>query len=193
MRLTSFFLSVLWLISSFSAATAVPRSTSRKANRRSMPNATCRLPSAARPVATLARASAWAAAAWAATARCSTRSAPSAARPARSRSSLARKAKVDARSSARHVSWPPRPKRTFSSWNTKHPPHGGCFRITKNAILTSVQQKSPWLILALGTLGLVVGYGAVVAKSGTAFANAQSCPFKNTPTACVGSDCPHNG
>lgn len=121
MRLTSFFLSVLWLISSFSAATAVPRSTSLKANKRSTPNAICRLPSAARPVATLARASAWAAA-WAATVRCSTRSALSAARPARSRSSLARKARVDARSSARHVSWPPRPKRTFSSWNTKHPP-----------------------------------------------------------------------
>ncbi len=59
---------------------------------------------------------------------------------------------------------------------------------------TGSVHKSQWLIIALGTVGLVVGYSAVVLKSDTAFANAKSCPFKNAaPVACTGPDCPHNG
>lgn len=54
------------------------------------------------------------------------------------------------------------------------------------AILGNVQ-KSPWLIIALGTMGLVVGYTVVVLKGDTAFASARSCPMKDG-AACVGCD-----
>ncbi len=54
-------------------------------------------------------------------------------------------------------------------------------------------QKSPWLIIALGMLGLVVGYSAVVFSSGTVFANGGSCPFKDKAVTCTGTDCPYHG
>ncbi len=55
-----------------------------------------------------------------------------------------------------------------------------------------VQQKSLWSVLALGTLGLVVGYSAVVLSGDTAFASARSCPFKEKGLTCTGADCQKN-
>lgn len=54
---------------------------------------------------------------------------------------------------------------------------------------TGSVHKSQWLIIALGTVGLVVGYSAVVVSQGdTAFASSRSCPMKEQ-TACVGAGC----
>lgn len=53
----------------------------------------------------------------------------------------------------------------------KTPPTGGVF-----VILTTVMKKSPWLVVALGTIGLVVGYGAVV-FSHDMLARGDFCPF----------------
>jgi len=47
-------------------------------------------------------------------------------------------------------------------------------------------KKSPWLVMTLGTLGLVVGYGIVVFSGDTAFASARSCPFKEK---CANGGC----
>lgn len=48
--------------------------------------------------------------------------------------------------------------------------------------------KSPLLILALGVLGLVVGYSAVVLNGDTAFASGRSCPMKDKQI-CTGAGC----
>ena len=57
----------------------------------------------------------------------------------------------------------------------------------------SVPQKSPWLALALGVLGLTVGYTAVVLSGETALASgAHSCPFKDKGVTCTGADCRKN-
>lgn len=51
-----------------------------------------------------------------------------------------------------------------------------------------VQQKSYWSVLALGVLGLVVGYSAVVLSNDTVFARARSCPNQEKVT-CMGEGC----
>jgi hypothetical protein len=50
------------------------------------------------------------------------------------------------------------------------------------------QQKAPLTALALGTLGLVVGYATVVLTGPTALANGRSCPMKDK-AVCVGEGC----
>lgn len=55
-------------------------------------------------------------------------------------------------------------------------------------------QKSPWFILALGVLGLTVGYTVVIVSGDTAFASARSCPFKDKgAVTCTGPDCHKDG
>lgn len=50
------------------------------------------------------------------------------------------------------------------------------------------QQKTPWMALSIGTLGLIVGYATVVLTGPTALANGRSCPMKEK-AVCVGDDC----
>ncbi len=65
-------------------------------------------------------------------------------------------------------------------------PHRRVFSLRGSATIKP-EMKSPWLIIALGIFGLVVGYGIVVFGSGTVFANGGSCPFKDT--VCASEEC----
>lgn len=64
------------------------------------------------------------------------------------------------------------------------------------------QKTTPWLALALGLLGLVAGYGAVVLGTDTVVAKGRSCPSRQGTCAhgecdkqkcngeCGGAHCP---
>ena len=50
-------------------------------------------------------------------------------------------------------------------------------------------KKSPWIALAIGTLGLVAGYSVVVFSHDTAFASGKSCPLKEMREKCANGGC----
>lgn len=93
-----------WPIKKSHAANVELHSLFRKANKRSTPNVIYQHLRAAKCAVMVERTNA-AAAEWVAIVKCTMRSVPNVARPARFRLSLALKAKADARSCAKHVSW----------------------------------------------------------------------------------------
>lgn len=106
----------LWLIRRSPAATAVPYSPSRKANRSSTQVRTCPLPSAVRAAATLARTIASLH-----RVKCTRPFAPSAEQPVRFRSSPVPLRRVAARFSARTASWQVATKDAFYTHLQKRP------------------------------------------------------------------------
>ena len=55
-----------------------------------------------------------------------------------------------------------------------------------------MNKSSPWFLVTVGILGLIVGYSFVIGKSGVASAaNGYSCPMKDMQV-CKGMDCDKN-